>query len=208
MTAYLQPQDTALIIIDMQNDFCHEDGASAQRGLADIAAFQACVPKIDGLIAHARAAGVPVVFVYMTLDDTTKSEAWTNKHGTEMSIVVKDSWGADYYKLYPQPGDAVVEKHRYSGFIGTNLDLILRSMGCKSIVLTGVLTNVCVESTARDGFMLDYNVTLVSDACAGSSPEAHAGTLANIANVFGTVLDAGQVGAVWQAAASPIEASA
>lgn len=208
MTAHLQPQDTALVIIDMQNDFCHEDGASAKRGLADIAAFQACVPKIDGLIAHARAAGVPVVFVYMTLDDTTKSEAWTNKHGTEMSIVVKGSWGADYYKLYPQPGDAVVEKHRYSGFIGTNLDLILRSMGCKSIVLTGVLTNVCVESTARDGFMLDYNVTLVSDACAGSSPEAHAGTLANIASVFGTVLDAEQVGAVWQAAAAPVEASA
>ncbi|MFC3801578.1 cysteine hydrolase family protein [Cohnella sp. GCM10012308] len=208
MTAYLNPQDTALVIIDMQNDFCHDVGASAKRGLADIPAFQACVPKIDGLITHARAAGVPVVFVYMTLDDTTKSEAWTNKHGTEISIVAKDSWGADYYKLYPQPGDAVVEKHRYSGFIGTNLDLILRSMGCKSIVLTGVLTNVCVESTARDGFMLDYNVTLVSDACAGSSPEAHAGTLANIANVFGTVLDTEQVGAVWRAAAAPIEASA
>lgn len=208
MTAHLNPQDTALVIIDMQNDFCHEDGASARRGLADIPAFQACAPKIDGLIAHARAAGVPVVFIYMTLDDTTKSEAWTNKHGTEVSIVVKDNWGADFYKLYPQPGDAVVEKHRYSGFIGTNLNLILRSMGCRSIVLTGVLTNVCVESTARDGFMLDYNVTLVSDACAGSSPEAHAGTLANIANVFGTVLDAEQVGAVWRAAAAPAEASA
>ncbi|MEK0312641.1 cysteine hydrolase family protein [Cohnella sp. 56] len=208
MSNQLNPQDTVLIVIDMQNDFCHEDGASAKRGLADITAFQACVPKIDGLIGQARAVGVPVVFVYMTLDDTTISEAWTNKHGTGMSIVIKGSWGADFYKLYPQPGDAVVEKHRYSGFIGTNLNLILRSMGCKSIVLTGVLTNVCVESTARDGFMLDYNVTLVSDACAGSSPEAHAGTLANIANVFGSVLSAEQVGAAWSAAASPVEASA
>jgi len=200
MNKWLHAEETALIIIDMQNDFCHEDGASARRGMADIPAFQACVPKIERLITAARSAGVPVIFVYMTLDESTKSEAWINKFGTEMSIIEKGSWGAEFYKLIPQEGDPVVEKHRYSAFIGTNLDLILRSMGRKSIVLTGVLTNVCVESTARDGFMLDYNVTMVSDAVAGSSPAAHQATLDNFASVFGQVSTSAEIAAYWSEA--------
>lgn len=203
MNAWLNAKDSALLIIDMQNDFCHEEGASAKAGLADIPAFQACVPKIESLIASARSAAVPVIFVHMTLDESTKSEAWRNKIGTDMKIIEKGSWGADYYKLYPQEGDPIVEKHRFSAFIGTNLDLILRSMERKSIVVTGVLTNVCVESTARDGFMLDYNVTMVSDACAGSSPAAHQATLDNFANVFGQVWKTDEISAYWAGAKQP-----
>ncbi|THF74162.1 cysteine hydrolase family protein [Cohnella fermenti] len=204
MNAWLNTTDAALVIIDMQNDFCHEEGASAKSGIADIAAFQACVPAIETLISSARAAGVPVVFVYMTLDGTTKSEAWLNKFGTNTSIIEKGSWGAEFYKLFPQEGDAVVEKHRFSAFIGTDLDLILRSMKRKSIVLTGVLTNVCVESTARDGFMLDYNVTMVADAVAGSSPAAHQATLDNFAAVFGQALKTDEVSSFWRSAALPL----
>ncbi|MBB6735404.1 cysteine hydrolase family protein [Cohnella zeiphila] len=197
MNTWLNAEETALVIIDMQNDFCHEDGASAKGGMADIPAFQACVPKIETLISSARSSGVPVIFVYMTLEESTKSEAWKNKFGTEMSIIEKGTWGTEFYKLVPQEGDVLVEKHRFSAFIGTNLDLILRSMGRKSIVLTGVLTNVCVESTARDGFMLDYNVTMVSDAVAGSNPAAHQATLDNFANVFGKVLTSEEIATYW-----------
>lgn len=205
MANVLDPKETALIIIDMQNDFCHEEGASAKAGTGDIAAFQAVVPQIDSLVEQAREVGVPVIFVMMTLDESTISEAWANKF-SGMSIVVKDSWGTEFYKLQPQKGDYIVEKHRFSAFIGTNLDLILRSLGRKSIVLTGVLTNVCVESTARDGFMMDYNVTLVSDGCAGSNPAAHQYTLETIDMLFGQTKDAASVIDFWKqpAAASAV----
>ncbi|MBW7456701.1 cysteine hydrolase family protein [Paenibacillus sepulcri] len=201
MKHYLNPQDTALVIIDMQNDFCHEEGASAKMGTGDIKAFQAAVPPINALIDQAREASVPVIFVMMTLEESTISEAWSNKFPGG-SIVVKDTWGTEFYKLQPQKGDYIVEKHRFSAFIGTNLDLILRSLGRKSIVLTGVLTNVCVESTARDGFMMDYNITLVSDACAGSSPAAHQNTLDMINMVFGQTTDSASVADYWKQAMS------
>ncbi|OZB94964.1 cysteine hydrolase family protein [Paenibacillus sp. XY044] len=198
--AWLHPQETALIIIDMQNDFCHENGACGRAGIVNIPAFQACVKPIRDLIDQARDSGVPVIFVQMTLDAGTTSQAWTLQHtvsGNPLRIVEKGSWGTELYGIEPQAGDHVVEKHRYSAFIGTNLDLTLRSLGCKSVVLTGVLTNVCVESTARDAFMLDYNVTLIEDACAGSSLDAHRMTLSNIGQYFGKVMKSGDVKAVW-----------
>ncbi|WP_168123032.1 isochorismatase family cysteine hydrolase [Paenibacillus sp. HB172176] len=195
----LNPEEAALIVIDMQNDFCHEDGACGRAGMVDIKAFQACVEPIAKLVEQARTLQIPVLYVMMTLDAGTTSDAWKLKHegGSPAGIVEKGSWGTEMYKLQPQPGDHLIEKHRYSAFIGTNLDLTLRSLNRKSIVLTGVLTNVCVESTARDGFMLDYNVTLASDGCAGSSAEAHAMTLSNISNYFGQVMESEAILGHW-----------
>jgi ureidoacrylate peracid hydrolase len=202
MRKHLNPEETALIIIDMQNDFCHEEGVSGKRNLGDIERFQAVVEPIAALTDKAREVGVPVIFVYMTLDKSTISPAWAHKFDG-LSIVEKGSWGADFYKLYPQEGDYVVEKHRYSAFIGTNLDLILRSLNRKSIIVTGVVTNVCVESTARDGFMLDYNVAVVRDACAGSNPAAHQMTLDNIDAVFGITPTSSDVIEYWSKASAP-----
>lgn len=201
MEAYLNPKDTALIVIDMQNDFCHDDGACGRSGIVDVKPFQAAVAPIRRLIDRARDAGVPVLFVKMTLDEGTTSDAWKLRHGdsNRLRIVEKGTWGTELYELQPQEGDYMIEKHRYSAFIGTNLDLTLRSLNRKSIVLTGVLTNVCVESTARDGFMLDYNVTLASDACAGSSPEAHNATLQNIGQYFGQVHQSDEIAEYWAA---------
>lgn len=205
----MDPKETALIIIDMQNDFCHENGACGVGGMVDIAAFQACAAPIAKLAERARAVGIPVLFVKMTLDASTTSDAWKFKHSGSgpFSIVVKNSWGADYYgDLVPEEGDYIIEKHRYSAFIGTNLNLTLRSLNRKSIVLAGVLTNVCVESTARDGFMLDYNVTLASDCCAGSSPEAHSMTLSNIGNYFGQVVESQQILEQWSVETTAVSA--
>jgi ureidoacrylate peracid hydrolase len=197
MKNFIDIEDTALIVIDMQNDFCHEDGVSGRNGIADIQPFQTVVPQIDALISQARECKVPVIFVKMTLDASTISEAWRNRWSAPMTIVEKGAWGSEFYKLFPQEGDYVVEKHRYSAFIGTNLDLILRSLQRKSIILTGVLTNICVESTARDGFMLDYNVTLVEDGCAGSSTESHNASLANLAMAFGQVMKSTDILGSW-----------
>lgn len=195
---YLNPHDSALIVIDMQNDFCHEEGAFAKRG-RNYKAFQAIVPNVIALINAARDHQVPVFLVQMTLDESTVSEAWKNKKGGEWDKLVcaKDSWGAEFYQIIPQPGDYIIEKHRYSAFIGTDLDLKLRTLKRKSIILTGVVTNICVESTARDGFMMDYNVTLVTDGCAAETPEAHQGTINNVDSVFGLTVTTQEVIDYW-----------
>ena len=81
----------------------------------------------------------------------------------------------------------ICTKHRYSAFVGTDLELILKSQGVEYILVTGVATNVCVESTARDGYHRDYNVILIEDCCGAYDQQEHAATLNNISKFFGTV---------------------
>jgi len=90
-----------------------------------------------------------------------------------------------------------VIKHRYSAFINTRLDSVLRTYKTKNLILTGVGTNVCVESTARDGFMMDYNIVFTSDCTAAGSPSLHASTLENMRLHFGTVASAEEIIAAW-----------
>jgi ureidoacrylate peracid hydrolase len=94
-----------------------------------------------------------------------------------------------------------VNKNRYSAFINTNLESVLRTMKIEKLVLTGVSTNVCVESTARDGFMLDYHIAFVKDACASTSRTAHEMTLENIDAYFGSVVSVNQLIEVWKSLA-------
>lgn len=201
MKDHLNPKNTALIIVDVQNDFCHEAGACAKMG-RDVTAAQTIVPKIEALIQEARKLDIPVVFIQMTQEEHTLSEAWAKRprlaqHTDPLAVCRRGSWGAEFYKLSPAQGDIVVEKHRYSAFIGTQLPMILCSLNRKSLVITGVATNVCVESTARDGFMMDYHVTLVKDGCAGYVRELHENTFQNIEACFGLVLDTSEVISYW-----------
>jgi ureidoacrylate peracid hydrolase len=91
----------------------------------------------------------------------------------------------------------VVTKHRYSGFVGTELDMVLRSHGIKTVVMTGEATNVCVETTARDAFMRDYYVAFVSDCTASGSQAAHDATLVTMGRHFGTVLTSDDIVSTW-----------
>jgi ureidoacrylate peracid hydrolase len=120
-------------------------------------------------------------------------------HGHDFDPLAEEgSWGAEICEGFePQPGDIQLDKNRYGGFTGTNLDLILRARGVKTIIMTGVATNVCVESTAREGFMLDYNVVMVGNACAASTRELHEGTLASVRGWFGRVESAEDVITAW-----------
>ncbi len=95
-------------------------------------------------------------------------------------------------------GEPIVVKHRYSAFIDTDLDLILRSRGIQSLVMTGVATNVCVESTARDGYMRDYHIVFVDDCSACYDAAKHAATLRHITDHFGVVVQAADIIATWQ----------
>ncbi len=190
------PAKTALIVVDMQNDYCHPEGTLSQRGY-DTTASEAMVPKLQTLIEKARASDVLVVFIQTLHTVATDSPVWLERSNHSTSICRPDTFGADFFGVSPQPSDIIVTKHRYSAFIGTRLDQILRGHRIDTLIMSGVATNVCVESTARDGFMLDYHIVFLSDCTATSRPEAHAATLDNIQRHFGVVVQAEEVIDAW-----------
>jgi ureidoacrylate peracid hydrolase len=192
------PEHTALVVIDMQNDFCDDEGACARNG-DDVRVVQAIVPTLHTLTAAARRAGALVVFVRVSHDESTDSEVrLQHRRGHKLPVCTEGTWGVDWYAdLRPQQGDVVVTKHRFSAFINTPLDLILRSRQIRTLVVTGTATNVCVESTARDGHMLDYYVVFPEDGAASPDLAAHEATLHNIRKHFGDVVKADGVVQVW-----------
>jgi ureidoacrylate peracid hydrolase len=203
----VDPHWAALIVVDMQNDFCAFDGAFDQSGV-DVSAHQAIAPAIVRLAAGARAAGVPVIFVknvYNTrggwyLSDVVLEQARRSFGGKYLSIPMceRDSFGGDFYgDVRPTDDDVVVIKHRFSAFINTDLDLILRSRQIRTVVLTGVATNICVESTAREAFFRDYYVVVAGDCVATWSPELHEASLKNIHYGFGEVRSSSELLATW-----------
>lgn len=203
----VDPRHAALVIIDMQNDFCASDGLIAKEGL-DVSEAQKTAARLPALISAARQAGVLVVFVrnqYTTDRNFYLSDSWleqaARKRGggyTTIPVCEPGSWQGDFYgDVRPQPGDPVVTKHRYSAFHNTDLDTILRANGIRTIVLTGVVTNVCVETTAREGFVRDYYVVLVEDGTAAYLREDHEMTLKNIDRFFGEVTSIAALGAIW-----------
>jgi len=109
----------------------------------------------------------------------------------------------DFYGVVPVDGDVVIEKPKYSAFVSTALDGVLRSNGIQTVILTGVATNVCVESTARQAFMLDYQVVVPRDLTAGVSAEFSAWSLRNIETFFGEVVESSHILEAWQADSSP-----
>ena len=104
----------------------------------------------------------------------------------------------EFYQITPEPEDVILPKHRYSAFIGTPLDAILRANGIKTLILAGVATNVCVESTARDGFMLDYHIVLPSNLTAGVNDQVKQMSLYNIGMFFGEIVESSRLISTWE----------
>jgi ureidoacrylate peracid hydrolase len=187
---------SALIVIDVQHDFCHADGVIGR--YLEAATVDAMCASIDTLQAAAHRDGVPVVFVQTVHRAATDSRAWRNRFPTQELMVCREgAWGAEFHRCTPAEDDVVVVKHRYSAFHGTELQHVLHTLGRGTVVLTGTATNVCVESTARDACMLDYEVVVVNDAtCAGTEAE-HAAALFNIREYFGSVAGTAAVLSAW-----------
>jgi ureidoacrylate peracid hydrolase len=176
-------QHTALILVDLQNDFCHPDGHDAQGG-ADLGLISSVLPRIDALLTAARDAGIFVVWVTQSLEPDARADspAWLRRRTRAGSLTpewtLKGSWGEQIIERFqPAPGEVVVSKHRSSAFIGTSLDLILRSNEIRSTVIAGVMTQGCVESTARDATFMDYYVVLARDCVASVNEVLHEASL-------------------------------
>jgi ureidoacrylate peracid hydrolase len=202
------PEHTALIVVDVQNDFCAEGGMMDKEG-NDLSTVQEMAAALPGLLDDARQSGVLVVFVrniYSTEENHYLSDVWLEQAArrragsyTTRSVCGADSWEGDFYgDVRPRPGEPIVTKHRFSGFHNTDLETVLRAHDIRTAVLAGVATNVCVETTAREAFVRDYYVVVLADGTATYSDAGHSASLAVIDQFFGEVASIAEVRACWQ----------
>ena len=175
----LDPKRTAVLVIDMINEFCKPGGRMVLPG------YEALIPAQTALIAHARTLDVPVIFVQDShRRNMRRDREWVKRtpHGIE------NTWATQVIDdLAPQADDIRVIKHRYSAFFQTDLDLVLKDMLIDQLVIFGVVTNICVRSTVHDAFFLGYDVVVPADACAATGHREQESTLYDIATHFGAV---------------------
>ncbi|MEN0579345.1 pyrimidine utilization protein B [Phytobacter palmae] len=201
------PAQSALIVVDMQNAYATKGGYLDLAGF-DVSATAPVIEKIKTAVAAARDAGMLIIWFQNGWDEQyveaggPGSPNWYKSNALKTmrkhpelqgKLLAKGGW--DYQlvdELVPQEGDIVLPKPRYSGFFNTPLDSILRSRGIRHLVFTGIATNVCVESTLRDGFFLEYFGVVLEDATHQAGPAfAQQAALFNIETFFGWVSDVG-----------------
>lgn len=199
----IDPRHTAILLIDMQKDLVY-DGFLCDQAGRDLTATRSVIPNMQRLLAAARSGGALVCHVgFWTLPDNgSDSGAWLaqRRRSTYSSDVlcIADTEGAEFIdELGPKPDEVIIRKHRYSAFKGTDLDMILRARGIRTVIATGVSTNVCVESSLRDAFETGYYVCIVSDATASWDMTLHEATLQTVDHRFGLVTTTDEVEAVW-----------
>jgi nicotinamidase-related amidase len=177
----VDPARTALFVIDIQRDFAAPDGFSAKVG-SDMSTMEPAIDAIAAIIPAARKAGLKLVFMRVVTRDKTDPKALLRlmeRRGRAggAALCRAGTPGADYYRVKPESGDIEIEKIRFDSFIETTLDEQLRAAGIDTLIVTGVSTDCCVDSTARSAFQRDYDVFVVADACAAGTPHLHNGAL-------------------------------
>ena len=195
--------DTAVIVIDMQNAYASAGGYVDKAGF-DVAPAAATIGQIARVLEAARGAGMPVIYLQNGWDadyveaGTPASPNWhksnalkTMRSRPELAGQLLARGGWDYElvdALAPQPGDITLHKTRYSAFFNSQLDSVLRSRGIRTLVFVGIASNVCVESTLRDGFHLEYFGIMLEDATHHLGPDfVREATVYNIEKFFGWV---------------------
>jgi ureidoacrylate peracid hydrolase len=174
----VDPAHTAVLVIDVQNEYCLEGGHFEKNGY-DLSMIRQMLPRLKGFLEKAREKKVPVAFIQQTAhpEGKTESPAWLYfrvKDGKSPFYTIDGTWGHDFVEgIRPINHEAIVKKARSSAFVNTNLDLLLRSMRIQSVIVTGVVTQGCVDSTARDASFYDYYTVVVSDCVASHSRELH-----------------------------------
>lgn len=213
LASRIAPAHTALLIIDMQKDFCTE-GFKAHRAGRDLSMAQTAIPRIARLLAGARAAGVTVAHVGFATEPAHGSDSgpWLAQRRRSTfsaeDLCLTGSEGAQFVDaLAPVAGELTVAKRRYSAFSGTDMDLLLRARRIRCVICCGVSTNVCVETTARAAFELDYYLVVPPDACGSWDRDLHEGTLKNINHRFGLTPGIDEILAVWAGADAKGEAA-
>lgn len=173
------------LVLDMQNDLVHADGASGKAPMqADIQGREV-IQRTANAIAKARAKGIPVAFVRVAFsDDHREANPNSQVFGpiAKNGILKMNAWGGQVHEaLAPQAGDWDIVKHRVSPFYQTKLELLLKREGIERIYCSGVSTQAVVQATVRDAHDRDFDVVVLEDCCAGPNEQEHANSLASIA---------------------------
>ncbi len=208
------PKQTALLVIDMQRDFCDPRGYAGQAGM-DVNVLRRPIPAIQALLDAARAQSIMVIHTREghrpeTLDCHPSKRRRSLRAGAEIGsqgplgrLLIRGEYGHDIIdELQPAPGEVVVDKPGYGAFYQTDLELLLRASGIENLVLTGVTTDVCVHSTLREAVDRGFNCITVSDGCAAGDPALHEAALQTIlgeGHIFGEVATSAEVLAQWSA---------
>jgi ureidoacrylate peracid hydrolase len=202
---HLDPQETAVIVIDMQNAYASKGGYVDLSSLSgDVTDLIPTISKIGTVLSTARSASIPVIFLQNGWDPeyveagTPLSPNWHKSNALKTmrakpelngKLLARGSWDYELVDaLKPQPGDICVNKTRYSAFFNSQLDSVLRARRIKNLVFVGIATNVCVESTLRDGFHLEYFCTMLENAVSPIGGQAmQDATVFNVEKFFGWV---------------------
>jgi ureidoacrylate peracid hydrolase len=189
----LDKENAALIIVDMQNSFCKPTGRVAAIGL-DTTACQGAIEPCANVLSLARDAGIPVLFTrYVYRDDYADGGVIIDHMMPELAQVNALKAGSEdadiVPELTPSAGEIVIDKNRPSAFFNTNLESLLSDLGRSQLIVCGVTTNCCVESTVRDASHRDLQVFVIEDACAELDPERHAVSLRSMDMLFGDVIN-------------------
>lgn len=167
---FVDPRHAAVVVVDVQNDFCHPNGSIGRRG-QDMTLLKEMVDNLARFLDAARSAGVLVVYMSYILEEGGKAEspAWlayrlSLRNGEYSETCIRGSWGAQICdEITPKPGDLQLTKRRQPSWIGTDLDQILRGNGIQTVITTGTMTSACVDWTARMAIQMDYYSVVPTD---------------------------------------------
>ncbi len=186
------PESTALLVVDMQNGMCKPEGSHARLGL-DISMLSGAISPCRRLIDAARSAGVLVCYSHLAYAPDYSDGGYIVReimpNIAEAQVCPKGSWDAEIVEeLAPRPGDVVIEKSRMSSFMRTSLESELRDRGIDNLIVCGVTTNMCIESTVRDASQLDFRTFVVRDAVGEVDPARHEAALTSMGFLFARVI--------------------
>ena len=196
---------TALVVIDMQNAFCRDDGSFAKLGF-DISMLQAAIAPCGQLTAAAHATDVPVIFTRLRYAADYRDGGIAIRYMTpefvEAKCLAADTWDIEIVdELAPARGDHVIDKNRFSSFYAVEFEQLLKTLGIDSLVVCGVTTNCCVESTVRDAFQRNFKAFVVGDAVAELDARRHELALETMHLLFAEVITIDEIIGLWAAAA-------
>ena len=202
MSLAIDPRETALLVVDMQNAFCHQEGTLGLGGV-DLAPLQATIPRVRRLVGLCRGLGIPDVWsrqIHYPVDRARDAHKILPHTLRRPRVACQPgSWDADFvdeFKDLLRPDTEIVDKHKWSCFYGTRLEPLLRILGARLLIVCGTTTNLCIDTTVRDAYMRDYDVVVARDAVGGVDAAWHEAALAVWARYMAEVLTVDEIAAL------------
>lgn len=168
----------AVLVIDIQNDFCADQGVFSKAGM-NVTPIQKIVPKLKQFLEQCRTLDIPIIFIQAIYENKFLSKNIQERYAKQgfKDLCQEGHWGSDFYEIKPQEKDKIFIKHRYDTFTNEEFSIWLQKHNIKTLILTGCQTDVCVDSTARSGFMKGYYIVAIEDCLASTDVLQHKKTL-------------------------------